>query len=130
MLCLFCRSYELICPWKGWLYVSLWKLLFVFLYHWHFETSSDCEESNVYHIEKYPFHPAVMHRLCGSYCSYVFMYMFGKINDESSHNVKFWHDYLKRMIICFFMKAVICFLISLTFRWTLNHIFTNNHVKI
>jgi hypothetical protein len=36
MLCLFCRSYELICAWKGWLYVSLWKLLFVFLYHWHF----------------------------------------------------------------------------------------------
>jgi hypothetical protein len=32
----FCRSYELICAWKGWLYVSLWKLLFVFLYHWHF----------------------------------------------------------------------------------------------
>jgi hypothetical protein len=28
--------YELICAWKGWLYVSLWKLLFVFLYHWHF----------------------------------------------------------------------------------------------
>jgi hypothetical protein len=27
---------ELICAWKGWLYVSLWKLLFVFLYHWHF----------------------------------------------------------------------------------------------
>jgi hypothetical protein len=26
----------LICAWKGWLYVSLWKLLFVFLYHWHF----------------------------------------------------------------------------------------------
>jgi hypothetical protein len=21
---------------KGWLYISLWKLLFVFLYHWHF----------------------------------------------------------------------------------------------
>jgi hypothetical protein len=36
ILCLFCRSYELICAWKGWLYVSLWKLLFVFLYHWHF----------------------------------------------------------------------------------------------
>jgi hypothetical protein len=36
VLCLFCRSYELICAWKGWLYVSLWKLLFVFLYHWHF----------------------------------------------------------------------------------------------
>jgi hypothetical protein len=35
MLCLFCQSYELICVWKGWLYVSLWKLLFVFLYHWH-----------------------------------------------------------------------------------------------
>ena len=50
MLCLFCRSYELICAWKGWL--------------------------------------------------------------------------------CFFMKATICFLISLIFRWTLNHIFTNNHVKI
>ena len=26
----------MICAWKGWLYVSLWKLLFVFLYHWHF----------------------------------------------------------------------------------------------
>jgi hypothetical protein len=25
MLCLFCQSYELICAWKGWLYVSLWK---------------------------------------------------------------------------------------------------------
>jgi hypothetical protein len=37
---------------------------------------------------------------------------------------------VKRMIICFFMKAIICFLISLTFRWTLNHIFTNNYVKI
>ena len=36
MLCLFCQSYELICAWKGWLYVSLWKLLFVFLYHSHF----------------------------------------------------------------------------------------------
>ena len=36
MLCLFCRSYELICAWKGWLYASLWKLLFVFLYHSHF----------------------------------------------------------------------------------------------
>jgi hypothetical protein len=36
ILCLFCRSYELICAWKGWLYVSLWKLLFVFLYYWHF----------------------------------------------------------------------------------------------
>ena len=36
ILCLFCRSYELICAWKGWLYVSLWKLLFVFLYNWHF----------------------------------------------------------------------------------------------
>jgi hypothetical protein len=36
ILCLFCRSYELICAWKGWLYVSIWKLLFVFLYHWHF----------------------------------------------------------------------------------------------
>jgi hypothetical protein len=36
ILCLFCRSYELICAWKGWVYVSLWKLLFVFLYHWHF----------------------------------------------------------------------------------------------
>jgi hypothetical protein len=36
IVCLFCRSYELICAWKGWLYVSLWKLLFVFLYHWHF----------------------------------------------------------------------------------------------
>jgi hypothetical protein len=36
ILCLFCRSYELICAWKGWLYASLWKLLFVFLYHWHF----------------------------------------------------------------------------------------------
>jgi hypothetical protein len=36
ILCLFCRSYELICAWKGWLYVSLWKLLFVFLYLWHF----------------------------------------------------------------------------------------------
>ena len=35
ILCLFCQSY-LICAWKGWLYVSLWKLLFVFLYHWHF----------------------------------------------------------------------------------------------
>jgi hypothetical protein len=36
-----------------------------------------------------------------------------------------WIDlYVKRMIICFFMKAIICFLISLTFRWTLNHIFT------
>jgi hypothetical protein len=35
-LCLFRRSYELICAWKGWLYVSLWKLLFVFLYHLHF----------------------------------------------------------------------------------------------
>jgi hypothetical protein len=35
IVCLFCRSYELICAWKGWLYVSLWKL-FVFLYHWHF----------------------------------------------------------------------------------------------
>jgi hypothetical protein len=33
-------------------------------------------------------------------------------------------------IICFFMKTIICFLISLTFRWTLNHIFTNNRVKI
>ena len=37
---------------------------------------------------------------------------------------------VKRMIIYFFLKAIICFLISLTFRWTLNHIFTNNHVKI
>jgi hypothetical protein len=36
IVCLFCRSYELICAWKGWLYVSLWKLLFLFLYHWHF----------------------------------------------------------------------------------------------
>jgi hypothetical protein len=36
ILCLFCRSYGFICAWKGWLYVSLWKLLFVFLYHWHF----------------------------------------------------------------------------------------------
>jgi hypothetical protein len=36
IVCLFCRSYELICAWKGWLYVSLWKLLFVFLYYWHF----------------------------------------------------------------------------------------------
>jgi hypothetical protein len=26
ILCLFCRSYDLICAWKGWLYVSLWKL--------------------------------------------------------------------------------------------------------
>jgi len=32
ILCLFCRSYELICAWKGWLYVSLCKLLFVFFY--------------------------------------------------------------------------------------------------
>ena len=36
IVCLFCRSYELICAWKGWLYVTLWKLLFVFLYDWHF----------------------------------------------------------------------------------------------
>jgi hypothetical protein len=35
-----------------------------------------------------------------------------------------WIDLcVKRMIICLFMKAIICFLISLTFRWTLNHIF-------
>ena len=55
-------------------------LIFIFI----FETSSDCEESNVYHLKKYPFHPAVVHRPCGSCCSYVFMYMFCKINDESS----------------------------------------------
>ena len=36
ILCLFCRSYELMCAWKGWLYVSLWKLLFVLLYYWNF----------------------------------------------------------------------------------------------
>jgi hypothetical protein len=35
ILCLFCQTCELICAWKWWLYVSLWKLLFVFLYHWH-----------------------------------------------------------------------------------------------
>jgi hypothetical protein len=31
---------------------------------------------------------------CGSCCSYVFMYMFCKIND---HNVKFWHDFFVKM---------------------------------
>jgi hypothetical protein len=36
-----------------------------------FETSSDCEESNVYHLKKYPFHPGVVHRPSGSCCSYV-----------------------------------------------------------
>jgi hypothetical protein len=40
--------------------------------------SSDCEESNVYHLKRYPFHPGVVHRPCGSCCSYVFMYMFCK----------------------------------------------------
>jgi hypothetical protein len=52
--------------------------------HFYNETSSDCEESNVYHLKKYPFHPGFVHRPCGSCCSYVFMYMFCKINDESS----------------------------------------------
>jgi hypothetical protein len=37
-------------------------LIFIFI----FETSSDCEESNVYHLKKYPFHPGVVHRPCGS----------------------------------------------------------------
>ena len=59
MLCLFCRSYELICAWKGWLYVSLWKLLFVFLYHWHFGglwttflqiIMSKCNVMNFHHL--------------------------------------------------------------------------------
>jgi hypothetical protein len=92
ILCLFCRSYELICAWKGWLYVSLCKLLVVFFFYIIdisvdfviFETSSNCEESNAYHLTKYPFHPGVVYRPGGSCCSYVFMYMFCKINDESS----------------------------------------------
>jgi hypothetical protein len=34
-----------------------------------------------------------------------------------------WIDLcVKRMIICFFMKTIICFPILLTFRWTLNEI--------
>ena len=59
-----------------------------------FETSSDCEESNVYHLKKYIFIRGVVHMPCGSCCSYVFMYMFCKIND---HNVKFWHDFFVKM---------------------------------
>jgi hypothetical protein len=59
ILCLFCRSYELICAWKGWLYVSLYKLLFVFLYHWHFGglwttflqiIMSKCNVMNFHHL--------------------------------------------------------------------------------
>ena len=42
-----------------------------------------------------------------------------------------WIDLcVKGMIICFFMKTIICFLIILTFRWTLNHIFTNKHYEL
>ena len=69
--------------WNTWYAISyVFGITLFFLFF--LVTSSDCEESNVYHLKKYPFHPGVVHRSCGSCFSYVFMYMFCKINDESS----------------------------------------------
>ena len=49
-------------------HILVYDYEFTFFSYFIFETSSDCEESNVYHLKKYPFHPGRVARMCLCTC--------------------------------------------------------------